>query len=201
MDVSIHAPRVGRDHRSCREQPTPHRFNPRAPRGARQAIALDTSHGVPVSIHAPRVGRDLQSCDSGKASYLFQSTRPAWGATGISFSIVFTVELFQSTRPAWGATPQQQTDIGEVRCVNQRAPRGSRRAQAAEDAQDELVSIHAPRVGRDEAEQQFCQMVAVSIHAPRVGRDGMGSYSLASSRIRQACRESGLSHLKRDQVE
>ena len=56
--VSIHAPRAGRDLRHV-NRPDPYRsFNPRAPRGARLAFQL---------LGAPRT--------------LFQSTRPARGAT------------------------------------------------------------------------------------------------------------------------
>ena len=124
-DVSIHAPRVGRDV-ACAGTPFGRcSFNPRAPRGARHlsgalndcANAFQSTRpawgatvweNVPgvlsvVSIHAPRVGRDLRT-----TSFSTKRTR------------------FQSTRPAWGATTQP------LPC-----------ARAA------LVSIHAPRVGRD----------------------------------------------------
>ena len=55
-NVSIHAPRVGRDMFSVSSAP-PRRFNPRAPRGARRPERI-ISLAVIVSIHAPRVGRD-----------------------------------------------------------------------------------------------------------------------------------------------
>ena len=80
---------------------------------------------------------------------MFQSTRPAWGATcpgpatrlctAVSIhaprvgrdtffaGAVAFLNLFQSTRPAWGAT--MQGDDGQLHYV---------------------VSIHAPRVGRDD---------------------------------------------------
>ena len=56
--VSIHAPRVGRDASS----PTVYRSSS-------------------VSIHAPRVGRDPRRYWTGEGAYVFQSTRPVWGAT------------------------------------------------------------------------------------------------------------------------
>ena len=101
--VSIHAPRVGRDdvsvfsvevHISFNPRaprgarlgfsPLPSRqqcFNPRAPRGARHSRQSAWRWPVSVSIHAPRVGRDTSACTTAVAQRLFQSTRPAWGAT------------------------------------------------------------------------------------------------------------------------
>ena len=103
LDISIHAPRMGRD-ASVSQPSTPTRnFNPRAPHGARLWTAKPL---VPVRV--------------------FQSTRPAWGATAYNLLCFFAgvisihaprmgrdtvgnlnelqTEAFQSTRPAWGAT-------------------------------------------------------------------------------------------------
>ena len=102
LRISIHAPREGRDcycgcHRRFQRD-----FNPRAPRGARRQCET-----VVVMAH------------------IFQSTRPARGATLTSSSATATTR-FQSTRPARGAT-------------------GSRR----HDSHYVSISIHAPREGRD----------------------------------------------------
>ncbi len=126
--VSIHAPRVGRDRRQS------------AVRGV-----------AAVSIHAPRVGRDRKSCPPGYRLRVFQSTRPAWGATlGTVFSIMpWTVSIHAPRvgRDAAMIRIQFATAIG--------------------------VSIHAPRVGRDRRRQLHPLAIRsqVSIHAPRVGRD------------------------------
>ena len=76
-------------------------FNPRAPRGAR----LDKRTKLlkdQVSIHAPREGRDRMIPDL-SISLLFQSTRPARGAT--LHRAKYRIGMwFQSTRPARGAT-------------------------------------------------------------------------------------------------
>src|ERR1700722_2657503 len=126
VDVSIHAPRVGRDSPAAAPRATaPSSFNPRAPRGARPAASdavepeLDVSIHAPrvgrdwghikndsphpVSIHAPRVGRDVFPLSLPSLVTVFQSTRPAWGATQ-SRAGVRRLSVFQSTRPAWGAT-------------------------------------------------------------------------------------------------
>ena len=128
-------------------------------------------------------------------SLVFQSTRPAWGATRreiisrgvwrvsihaprvgrdwrVKGSVGAIIE-FQSTRPAWGATRCTCRDAIIAECFNPRAPRGAR--LASHDGADQLrylVSIHAPRVGRDTcATRNRADRCVVSIHAPRVGRD------------------------------
>ena len=78
--ISIHAPRVGRD-RLMPDLVIAHvHFNPRAPCGARQ-------------VEASTTGVNLK----------FQSTRPVWGATSRG-SKYWSSVIFQSTRPVWGAT-------------------------------------------------------------------------------------------------
>ena len=81
LSISIHAPREGRDHpRDLLREVTPMDFNPRAPRGARPSYLVKVTTDV-----------------------LFQSTRPARGATRRS-SCSASLNTFQSTRPARGAT-------------------------------------------------------------------------------------------------
>ena len=80
---------------------------------------------------------------------MFQSTRPARGATRWHRRRMLDESVFQSTRPARGATLSRSTVT--VLCV---------------------VSIHAPRAGRDASSERtsHCDH-GVSIHAPRAGRD------------------------------
>ena len=80
-NISIHAPRVGRDD----EDDWPR------------------MQAWPISIHAPRVGRDSGRLSLSLPLYLFQSTRPVWGATK-GASLPASNDGFQSTRPVWGAT-------------------------------------------------------------------------------------------------
>ena len=100
--VSIHAPRAGRDTAFDILINELGRFNPRAPCGARRALA--DPHAVCVE---------------------FQSTRPVRGAT-IALGRLCHLEKFQSTRPVRGATPFLLLQ----EYIN-------------------TVSIHAPRAGRD----------------------------------------------------
>ncbi len=104
INVSIHAPRAGRDmpsRNSARSFPC---FNPRAPCGARQNNTEFTEADYKfqstrpvrgatrlvwdnwqkfngVSIHAPRAGRDPPNVPSATLKPTFQSTRPVRGAT------------------------------------------------------------------------------------------------------------------------
>jgi len=81
-EVSIHAPRVGRDLVFMPRRWPRRCFNSRAPRGARLVS--------PPDLLSPSV---------------FQFTRPAWGATARALCERMR-EPFQFTRPAWGATPK-----------------------------------------------------------------------------------------------
>ena len=80
ISISIHAPRAGRD---------------------LYASLYKDIHKI--SIHAPRAGRDAHGLAADGVAGIFQSTRPARGATiecrGRDYGVVF-----QSTRPARGAT-------------------------------------------------------------------------------------------------
>ena len=58
---------------------------------------------VGISIHAPREGRDENWAQYLADVTIFQSTRPARGATAI-FKDRESGDEFQSTRPARGAT-------------------------------------------------------------------------------------------------
>ena len=79
-NISIHAPRVGRD---------------------LNGFTINTS--LRISIHAPRVGRDHKTNNHSIILRKFQSTRPVWGATTRHFMRP-PFSPFQSTRPVWGAT-------------------------------------------------------------------------------------------------
>ena len=102
-EISIHAPRVGRDRRALCPMVMQCDFNPRAPCGAR-----------------------LISRSTARRTCTFQSTRPVWGATSLRGMVsppknnfnprapcgarrrpaetYLAYRSFQSTRPVWGAT-------------------------------------------------------------------------------------------------
>ncbi len=122
--VSIHAPRAGRDPCGVSSVCITHRFNPRAPRGARRCWA--------------------RAC---MAFAQFQSTRPARGATVTGIRRA-TGHRFQSTRPARGATLVAQNTAAFSAFQSTRPARGATALPCAGDPLG-AVSIHAPRAGRD----------------------------------------------------
>ena len=147
-EISIHAPRAGRDTRGkccaadggnfnprapCGARPEQRRrcgclydFNPRAPCGARLLCLMFHGFQVVISIHAPRAGRDNANSRCDRQNFRFQSTRPVRGAT-------FFPRFF-------------------LRCA--------------------IISIHAPRAGRDRrVVGVHVPAILISIHAPRAGRD------------------------------
>ena len=79
--ISIHAPRAGRDHDRPDGLPRKGDFNPRAPCGARPGHNFNLLDVVWISIHAPRAGRDRDPASGTSALPTFQSTRPVRGAT------------------------------------------------------------------------------------------------------------------------
>ena len=62
-------------------------FNPRAPHGARLKQLARIINANVISIHAPRMGRDTPEIHPLDDGQVFQSTRPAWGATAKLYKI------------------------------------------------------------------------------------------------------------------
>ena len=155
VDISIHAPREGRDGRFTKNKTNLRYFNPRAPRGARPGGAV---RGLQIQLHfnprAPRGARlseRLLAVERGK----FQSTRPARGATDERAGAPLARMPFQSTRPARGATAGHSRRRRLDEHFNPRAPRGARLTAPVEMDELPFISIHAPREGRDELVLQF----------------------------------------------
>ena len=103
LEISIHAPREGRD-----DDPESDKIT------------------VSISIHAPREGRDPASRPSSAVHAAFQSTRPARGATGQHYVLEFDAVGFQSTRPARGATAYQVIYADGTKKISIHAPREGR---------------------------------------------------------------------------
>ena len=129
--ISIHAPREGRDALTEEDERkveiSPHRlstppppgggrrapvrgiafstyFNPRAPRGARRSKLAFVLFVLRISIHAPREGRDRVGRSSCSIFRIFQSTRPARGATFNSTAFLAWAKHFNPRAPR-GARP------------------------------------------------------------------------------------------------
>ena len=125
-DVSIHAPRAGRDYISWISWPSLICSNPRAPCGAR---------------------RLFQALIEGAASF---NPRAPCGARPKFYKNKPGNEEFQSTRPVRGATAAQASRGSTPSRFNPRAPCGARHARGYPERSLWDVSIHAPRAGRDQ---------------------------------------------------
>ena len=97
---------------------------------------------------------------------------PLAGRDVISSQRTSLQTLFQSTRPARGATRYSALRHVPTHHFNPRAPRGARLATSVEVLATKQISIHAPREGRDLQTNKVVNATKISIHAPREGRDG-----------------------------
>ena len=125
LEISIHAPRAGRDLLAIKTRVSVTDFNPRAPCGAR------------LSCSRPLV-----------RLLLFQSTRPVRGATG-SIINVNGARHISIHAPRAGRDLGHHGFPGAGSGISIHAPRAGRDggAQAGDIAVN--ISIHAPRAGRD----------------------------------------------------
>ena len=102
-DISIHAPRAGRDNSSSHWATASAPISIHAPRAGRDPEYCRPYHKSQISIHAPRAGRDQARPGSCIHPPYFNPRAPC----GARLSHLFALdcpELFQSTRPVRGAT-------------------------------------------------------------------------------------------------
>ena len=148
-----------------------HRFNPRAPHGARLVRPVVPRDGAPVSIHAPRTGRDRPDPIYAYTIRLVSIHAPRTGRDegGLSSHGVRPVSIHA---PRTGRDIPSRVGVGCFsRGFNPRAPHGARRHDGGGGYRRPGVSIHAPRTGRDKQRRLTNLPLGVSIHAPRTGRD------------------------------
>ena len=148
--ISIHAPRVGRDLRDSSwwtiqdlfqsTRPVwgatqkhcpgvlPRNISIHAPRVGRDVPDMLPSTPRIISIHAPRVGRDLHRQNQLGFNSLFQSTRPVWGATvpNIRQGLIDVISIHA---PRVGRDAIIYNDPSRDEDFNPRAPCGARQDQ------------------------------------------------------------------------
>ena len=202
--ISIHAPRVGRDTllvspdleaeafqstrpvwgatlSAARPALAETNFNPRAPCGARHDYLHDKQvDKAQISIHAPRVGRDC-SYPISPYSMCISIHAPRVGRDRI-FKLRFIRNPISIHAPRVGRDWYEPVGHRQGLYFNPRAPCGARRARFVFRTCRQDISIHAPRVGRDGALSLSFSLVVISIHAPRVGRDRWQCSFLPGSR-------------------
>ena len=84
QSISIHAPREGATERHPNLRMQTCHFNPRPPRGGDAEKVRELLYQLQISIHAPREGA-TKKVNGITWAFLFQSTPPARGATGLGF--------------------------------------------------------------------------------------------------------------------
>ena len=169
MYFNPRAPRGARHTGSCFPETSPN-FNPRAPRGARLVPPAFDVAILRISIHAPREGRDVLAGVPGGDSRYFNPRAPRGARLEVTSKYAFN-KLFQSTRPARGATAMDRSSTrlmmisihapregrdpwrGETNIwrwnFNPRAPRGARRnGRARHLARRDHFNPRAPRGAR-----------------------------------------------------
>ena len=146
-DISIHAPRVGRDQhrswcprwpayfnprapcgarRSCAHAaPSLRNFNPRAPCGARLFWLISSVFALMISIHAPRVGRDVSLTSIVMPPSYFNPRAPC-GARRYRCGHSSACGYFNPRAPC-GARQEAQPSPRPHHDFNPRAPCGARR--------------------------------------------------------------------------
>ena len=103
-DISIHAPRVGRDGNiviTCAAVVT---FQSTRPVWGATVGDVNGFHALDISIHAPRVGRDHVDGDGSGGAKVISIHAPRVGRDPMRLMRPLMRLLFQSTRPVWGAT-------------------------------------------------------------------------------------------------
>ena len=124
-EISIHAPRVGRDVKHPTGQ----------------------SNATEISIHAPRVGRDSGLFLRIVPGQNFNPRAPCGARLDATASVFLAIDF--NPRAPCGARQGSRTTRMMRTDFNPRAPCGARRAIAAKRSTHICISIHAPRVGRD----------------------------------------------------
>ena len=147
--VSIHAPRAGRDDVLPDWPMEPH-VSIHAPRAGRDKVTCLHQRHSYVSIHAPRAGRDAKHGRKRRPGELFQSTRPARGATcdsrPVDDSHMVSIHAPRAGRDAMLHSSERQ----HLR-FNPRAPRGARLSRRGVWSRCPCFNPRAPRGARRSA--------------------------------------------------
>ena len=170
--ISIHAPRMGRDHASTELFSHATTFQSTRPVWGATNVVFCHLFIRLISIHAPRMGRDRAQRAEVQRMKDFNPRAP-YGARLRTALIRRTHGEFQSTRPVWGATFRALCARDSIPAhFNPRAPYGARLKAA-----DWLTASAGDFNPRAPYGARPCNSIvrralgAISIHAPRMGRD------------------------------
>lgn len=114
-----------------------------APRGGRDANPPADYDVNPISTRAPRTGRDERAHLIELGVYLFQSSRPVWGATLLAWTTIWIAANFNPRAPC-GARPTTPRRPRADRYFNPRAPCGARQLPSMWSGQKIYFNPRAP---------------------------------------------------------
>ena len=103
MTISIHAPRMGSDFKSCAYVARYVTFQSTLPAWGATTLFFKDRLDLKISIHAPRMGSDIRFFACGEYGDNFNPRSPH-GERRSAADAREGKEVFQSTLPAWGAT-------------------------------------------------------------------------------------------------
>ena len=147
-NISIHAPREGRDYVSD------YGFQPRfhisihAPREGRDHTTIHVSKLLPISIHAPREGRDVVQGGIPSLSLYFNPRAPRGARPPLDSRSLLNTENFNPRAPRGARLTPRGQRMESLKFQSTRPARGATYSPWSEDGEFE-ISIHAPREGRD----------------------------------------------------
>ena len=137
-----------------------------APRGGRDANPPADYDVNPISTRAPRTGRDERAHLIELGVYLFQSSRPVWGATLLAWTTNLDRCKFQSARPIRGATRPTLMVRYISSYFNPRAPCGARPTTPRRPRADRYFNPRAPCGARQLPSMWSGQKVYFNPRAP-----------------------------------
>ena len=174
-DISIHAPRVGRDNGRLNPSKGMKRFQSTRPVWGATIASRIVSRSPVFQSTRPVWGATWRT-EAWAGTLVFQSTRPVWGATRIYINAEEMIEIsihaprvgrdvnfgfvygmgwkFQSTRPVWGATESTRY-CNYSKGFQSTRPVWGATPRCGQSIDFDSISIHAPRVGRDSKFDDF----------------------------------------------
>ena len=126
LEVSIHAPRTGRDVHAPGNRNSGEMFQSTRPVRGATSIAVAVSVGGSVSIHAPRTGRDAQVFRSNRQVRLCFNPRAPYGARRQFRRQPGLPQPCFNPRAPYGARLFPIVAVATLSCFNPRAPYGAR---------------------------------------------------------------------------
>ena len=198
INISIHAPREGSDHRLWRgHRQLPQFLSTLPARGATRATLLllflrwisihapregsDPGHigGMsslpPISIHAPREGSDRHLRQNGGLGFKISIHAPREGSDESKPALAVVGALFLSTLPARGATRSNHSKSPSVLFLSTLPARGATRPRPKQDRTARGFLSTLPARGATGKIPGLWGDSSISIHAPREGSDAKDS--------------------------